>query len=295
MRLIHLTDPHLSSLDGERLIRLRGKRRSGYLSWSRNRRHVHRREILEHLTDAVLSQEPDLVLLTGDLVHIGLEREMAEASDWLQRLGPPEKVLLIPGNHDNYAKDSLAAMNRHWGEYLPLPGGGNDYAAGYPVIREIEGLRLIGVNSSCITRIFSAAGELGQQQRQRLAEALERQPGDGYFRCLLIHHPPLPGMTRQRKALRDAVQLQDLVSRSAPELVLYGHIHCNREDILGHSRIYCTASASSVRDASYRVFDLDQDETGWNVRMRLMTLDEVDGENVSFSLSQDSRWRCQAF
>ncbi len=166
---------------------------------------VHRGHqlILERLTEAVNSHQPDLVMVTGDLVHIGLESEMIEAADWLRRLGPPEKSMFVPGNHDNYARDSLSAMRRHWGSYLPdevSPEG--DYTSGYPLVREWENLRLLGLNTSCVTRIFSAAGELGTQQRQRLIRALKKNPGDQRFQCLLIHHPPFPGMTRRRKALR---------------------------------------------------------------------------------------------
>ena len=80
MRLIHITDPHLSSLDGLTFMGLRGKRRSGFLSWRQKRRRVHRPEILEQLTEAVISHQPDLVMVTGDLVHIGLESEMIEAA-----------------------------------------------------------------------------------------------------------------------------------------------------------------------------------------------------------------------
>ena len=170
MRLIHITDPHLSSLDSLSFTGLRGKRRSGYLSWRNKRRHVHRPEILEQLTEAVNSHQPDLVLLTGDLIHIGLEREMIEAAAWLRRLGPPEKVMFIPGNHDNYARDSLSAMYQHWGSYLPAGGGlAADYTAGYPVVRKTQDVQLLGVNTSCVTRVFSATGKLGKDQRQRLA------------------------------------------------------------------------------------------------------------------------------
>ena len=72
MRLIHITDPHLSTLDGLGFLGVRGKRRSGYLSWYKNRRYAHRREILDLLTESVARQKPDRILLTGDLVHIGL-------------------------------------------------------------------------------------------------------------------------------------------------------------------------------------------------------------------------------
>jgi len=256
MRLIHLTDPHLSSLDGLSFMRLRGKRRSGYLSWYKNRRHVHSRGILELLTDSVRSHQPDLVLLTGDLVHIGLEQEMIEAAQWLHQLGPPENVMFVPGNHDNYARDSLACMYRHWGSYLPAAGGQRgDYTSGYPLVLDQGQLRLIGVNTSCVTRIFSAAGELGKEQRLRLANVMKKETDDAPFHCLLIHHPPFPGMTRRRKALRDSGQLEAIVSQHAPQLVLYGHLHINREHTLGDTRIFCTSSASSINNASYRIFD----------------------------------------
>jgi 3',5'-cyclic AMP phosphodiesterase CpdA len=291
MRLIHLTDPHLSSLTDQSFMKLRGKRRSGYLSWYKKRRHVHRPEVLEQLTQAVLAESPDQVLLTGDLVHIGLEQEMIEAAQWLARLGTPGKVMLVPGNHDNYARDSGAAMYRHWGEYLPDRGPREtDYTAGYPVVREFQNLKLLGVNTSCVTRIFSAAGELGEQQCARLSQTLAKEPGDRGFQCLLIHHPPLPGMTSRRKGLRDAGQLESILRQSRPNLVLYGHLHCNREHLLENSRIYCTASASSSKNASYRVFDLEQNEQGWRCRMRLMTLGPGAGAGAYFNPSAESAW-----
>lgn len=291
MRLIHITDPHLSSLQDLSFLRLRGKRRSGYLSWYKNRRHIHRREILDRLVRAVSAESPDQILICGDLVHIGLEQEIIEAKQWLQSLGSPEKLTLIPGNHDNYAPDSLAAMKLHWSDYLPDRNPGSpEYCNGYPVRRENDEFTLCGLNSSCVTPIFSAAGKLGLKQRDRLVQALHRDPADNRFQCLLIHHPPLPGMTRWRKALRDAAQLQQIIEQQAPDLVLYGHIHCNREHVLGNTRIYCTASASSVHDASYRVFDLQAQEQGWTCEMRLMTLDNGLDSSESFKLANSSCW-----
>jgi len=292
MRLIHLTDPHLSSLAGQSFVSLRGKRRSGYLSWKRNRRHVHRREILDALTEELLRHRPDQILLTGDLVHIGLESEMVEAAEWLSRLGPPEKVLFVPGNHDNYAGDSLLYMSRHWAGYLPAgyPAGG-DYTSGFPIVREQAGLKLIGVNTSCVTRIFSARGELGERQMHQLTRVLEKKSGSADFNCLLIHHPPFPGMTRRRKALRDAAKLLETASRCSPDLVLYGHIHCNREDHRRGIRSYCTASASSAENASFRIIDLEREESGWNCRMRLMRLENEALPKVSFALAEDALWR----
>jgi 3',5'-cyclic AMP phosphodiesterase CpdA len=299
MRLIQLTDPHLSSLESFSFLKVKGKRKSGYLSWYRKRRYIHRPEILERLTQAVHDESPDRILLTGDLVHIGLEDEIIEAAHWLRRLGAPEQVMLIPGNHDNYAADSQAAMNRHWCDYLPAQGVGvNDYTAAYPVERTTGGLRLIGVNTSCVTRIFSAEGELGKAQLSRLRDALGgpvsgpagKSPGRSEFTCLLIHHPPLPGMTKQRKALRDVGDLRLVIEEQQPDLILYGHLHCNREGQHGETRTFCTASASSITNASYRVFDLEKTDDGWHCHMRLMSLDKSVGGGACFKPAKELSW-----
>lgn len=291
MRLIHLTDPHLSSLSDQSFGGLRGKRRSGYLSWYRKRRHVHRAEILNRLTDSVSNESPDQVLLTGDLVHIGLESEMAEAAHWLRRLGPPESVFLVPGNHDNYAADSRAAMARQWADYLPENSlNGADYASGYPVIREKQNVRLIGVNTSCVTRIFSAAGNLGSGQLDRLTTTLQKGDARDPFQCLLIHHPPFPAMTQHRRALRDAAKLLRLLSSMPPDLILYGHLHRNRETLQQGMYCFGTASASSINDASYRIIDVDREEAGWRCRVRLMTLDKSAQSCGAFRLAAESAW-----
>jgi len=299
MRLIQLTDPHLSSLESFSFLSVKGKRKSGYLSWYRKRRYIHRPEILERLTQAVQDESPDQILLTGDLVHIGLEDEIIEAARWLRRLGSPEQVMLIPGNHDNYAPDSQAAMNRHWCDYLPAQETGvNEYTTGYPVVRTIGGVRLIGVNTSCVTRVFSAEGELGKAQLSRLRDALGgavsgpagESPDRSEFTCLLIHHPPLPGMTKQRKALRDAEDLRLVIEERQPDLVLYGHLHCNREGQYGEVCTFCTASASSITNASYRVFDVDKTDDGWHCHMRLMSLDKIDGARAGFKPAKELSW-----
>jgi 3',5'-cyclic AMP phosphodiesterase CpdA len=295
MRLIHLTDPHLSSLESLRFIKIRGKRRSGYLSWVKNRRHIHRPEVLECLTRAIEAEGADQILLTGDLVQIGLECEMIEAAQWLQQLGPPGKVMLIPGNHDNYAPDSLASMNRHWGNYLPdTEQSETDYTFGYPTVRSLDGLQIIGLNSSCTTRIFSAAGRLGARQQDELNELLKTGQESGQFQLVLIHHPPFPDMTKRRKALRDDRLLEKSMTAHPPDLVLYGHLHRDREHIHGKTHIYCTASASSAHGASYRVFDLEQTGHDWHCHMRLMTLPANSASSENLVITAQSSWSVAA-
>ena len=86
MRLVHLTDPHLSDLGKVSFAGLRGKRWSGYLSWRKNRRKQYLPAVLEKLSVAVRDEKADQVLVTGDLVHRALESAIKHASQWLNSL-----------------------------------------------------------------------------------------------------------------------------------------------------------------------------------------------------------------
>lgn len=285
IRLIHVTDPHLTSLAHVARGSLRGKRWSGYLSWRRKRQHLHRREVLDAVTEAVRSEEPDQILVTGDLVHIGLPEEIETAKAWLERLGSADRVMLVPGNHDVYARDSWAAVEAYWGPYLSAndrsvqaSGDPREHGqAGFPVLRRLGAadapVNLIGVSTALPSALFMADGRLGAAQLARLEAVLAAAEG---FRCLLIHHPPLPGMTHRRKALADAPALAETLGRQGAELALHGHVH---ENVSGRGpgdmAIYGTASASSASartPACYRRFDLTPTAAGWRVEMVLIAV-----------------------
>ncbi len=284
-RLIHLTDLHLSSLDAVRATDLLGKRATSYWSWRRRRRHVHRREVLDQLAEAVRRERPDLLIVSGDLVQIGLDPEIREAAAWLAALAPAERILFVPGNHDVYAGDSWPAIRRHWRPWLP------EYDAsprsGYPLVREVGGLRVIGASSACVTPVFSARGALGSRQRQRIADALGAARAEGVPAMLALHHPPLDGMARRRKALADRAALQATIDATRPAVVLCGHLHHNRSLLADETRVFVTASASSVADASYRVFEWDGNSAGRQMCMRLMTRDAQSG---ALSCAETAEW-----
>ena len=293
MRLIHLTDPHLSSLDGEKFSDLRGKRWSGYLSWKKNRHRHFLPAILDRLVDAIKSENADQILLTGDLIQIGLDTEIAQATDWLATLGPAGQVMLVPGNHDTYARGSVDAVNRAWSEYL-FNGPGPEAAgvAGqFPVLRKRGKISFIGLSTACVTPVFMASGELGEEQLNTLAELLEQAACEGQMVCLLIHHAPLPGMTKWRKALVDADALQAVLEDHPPMLIFHGHLHHNRELQWGESRIYCTTAASSVSDASYRVIDIEDRADRWVFRMILKSIAIKRSGELEFAMVDEQLWQ----
>ena len=72
---------------------------------------------------------------------------------------------------------------------------------------------------------FSAAGELGQAQLDRLEGVLAETRQAGLFRVVLIHHPPVMIRGGPRKALRDRAAFRAVLRRQGAELVLHGHHH----------------------------------------------------------------------
>lgn len=118
--LAHLSDPHLGPLPQPEVRELASKRLVGYINWRRSRHRVHRRDTLDAITRDLHGTQPDHVAITGDLVNIALPAEFAHARRWLETLGRPADVSVVPGNHDAYVAAAGLHRDRLW---LPYMGG----------------------------------------------------------------------------------------------------------------------------------------------------------------------------
>lgn len=286
MRLVHLTDPHLTSLEHVRLRDLRRKEWLGYQSWARRRRHRHLRDRLDVLSKALLGQEPDLICITGDLVHIGLPEEHDEALEWLESLGGPERVVVVPGNHDIYTPRSWTTVSARWLHWLRLDRIAPHPHAHYPISLAFDDAQITLANSSLPMPWYSAEGELGSQQRIDLADLLAPR-ADRAPHVLLLHHPPEPAAAARvprRKALRDADKAADALRM--PDVILHGHTHQNYARRYGNARVFSTASASAD-DASFRMLDISRDRFGaFAIEMTLFTVADDDVDAV-----ESDHWR----
>src|SRR5689334_23262092 len=116
--LAHLSDPHLAPLPRINPIELMSKRGLGYINWLRKRRLIHRADMLDAVVADLKDQSPDHVAVTGDLVNLSLTSEFAPARAFLERLGTPDLVSLVPGNHDAYVQAAIGFSTRDWGDYM---------------------------------------------------------------------------------------------------------------------------------------------------------------------------------
>jgi 3',5'-cyclic AMP phosphodiesterase CpdA len=228
--IAHLTDVHLGPIAGFTPRHWNLKRALGYLNWVRRRRHDHQRPVLDRLVADLGERAPDHVAVGGDLCNIGLPQEHLTALAWLKHLGPPERISVVPGNHDIYCAPGRDPGVELWAPYMSSDAQGaafTDGAAGFPFVRVVGGVALVGVNSALPTPLVMAWGCVGGEQLARLAGVLDRLAGAGLFRLVLIHHPPLPGQASAVRGLKDAPALEAVLQRHGAELVVHGHNHLN--------------------------------------------------------------------
>lgn len=290
--LAHLSDLHLGPLPPFTVRHWNLKRALGYLNWQRGRRHVHTRHVADLLTADLAVQRADHVAVTGDLVNIALPGEYEAALAWLEGLGQPRDVSVVPGNHDIYTRLGRDPGPERWAGYMR--GDAGDGVApppvAFPYVRRRGPIALVGLNSAVPTPPFVAAGLVGVAQRIRLAALLDALGRERLFRVVLIHHPPLAGQAPPLRALRDAADLERVLSAHGAELVLHGHNHrdmlswchgpCGRFPVLGIASGSATRPHRDEPLARYNLIDVSRLDDGWRVEVRARGLAIVGGPVV---------------
>ena len=276
--LAHLSDPHLPPLPAARMRDLVGKRALGYLNWTRNRHKYHRREVLDALVADLKAQRPDHIAVTGDLVNLALEAEFEPAQAWLESVGTPQQVTVVPGNHDAYVR----ATRHHFVDAFEpyLRGDAEANGTPFPFVRRRGPLALIGVSSAVPTPPLMATGRLGRAQLDALDRQLADLSTEDAFRVLLVHHP-LHSDSRM-KQLTDSKALRAVLKRRGVELVLHGHDHIHSTMwIEGADRQIPaigvpSASALAHRNypaAAYNLFSIARDGNKWRCEQTVRGID----------------------
>jgi 3',5'-cyclic AMP phosphodiesterase CpdA len=284
--LAHLSDIHLGPLPRPRSRDLLGKRMLGFINWQRRRRQ-YSRAFLDRLMTDLAQQRPDHIVVTGDLVNLALPAEFLLARAWLETIGTPESVSIVPGNHDAYVRLRRDPGHRQWDEYMQSSwesaGLIFEPENGFPFVRRLGEVALIGLSSAVPTLPLMASGRLGVRQLAKMGLILDALQKEQLCRVVLVHHPPLPGMSPWKSALHDAGRTQERLIRHGAELVLHGHAHKDSVVplVTPHGPLYVVgvASASSGfrrlgRVARYNLFTFMKTNTGWRIHMRSRSFGE---------------------
>ncbi len=291
--LVHLSDVHLGPITGFHPRHWNTKRALGFLNWQRGRRRVHVRSVADRIAADALAHNPDHIAVTGDLANLGLPGEYAGALAWLEALGDPQRVSVVPGNHDIYTgRLGGDSCLRTWAPFMRnSESWTEDETVRFPYVRTQGPVALIGLNSAVPTPPFVAAGQLGEGQIAQLAACLERLKEARYIRVVLIHHPPLPGQAAPRRALADAAALAEVLDRHGAELVLHGHNHRQMLAWRRHSEggipVLGAASASAAQahkgepPARYHVLRLRRADGAVHIDCETRGLRDASGDVVT--------------
>lgn len=292
-RLAHISDVHLGPLPHVPIRQLFSKRITGFVNWHRNRRKHLYGNTLDLLIERIAQEAPDHLAVTGDLVNLATETEIDIAGRWLDALGDPANISVVPGNHDAYVPGAAGRAARAWGPYMSADGEPNATALRFPYMRRRGDVALIGCSTALATPPFSANGYFGRRQARETLNLLAAAGELGLCRVVMIHHPPIRGATADYKRMVGIRRFAAVLREAGAELVLHGHTHLNTlyrlEGRSGDVPVVGIASASQGPGgrkpaSSFNLFSIDGEPGRWEIRRQRFSMDD---NALNFSLTAD--------
>ena len=270
MRLAHISDLHILDLHGVSPKRFLSRRVLGGAHLLVRRAREHLPELLENLAEDLLKEEPDHIVITGDLSNLALESEFERVFQLIKLLGGYSKLSVVPGNHDYYT--TQAADNRRFEKFFSPFMFRREFSDldvdVYPYTKQVGELYLVGVNSATRTVPPLSYGTIGDRQLELIDKRLGAPERQGHLTCLFLHHAlhTRDFVKEATSGLLNRDRLLDLIQRHRVDLVLYGHDHVGRtwkQANRGHSTLFvCCGSSTRLTDnpstmARYRLITVD--------------------------------------
>lgn len=276
-RLAHISDVHLGPLPDVTYRDLASKRVVGYVNWQRNRRRHMHDAVIDTIVADMKASGPDHLAITGDLVNLALDGELEMAKHWLETLGSPNDVSVVPGNHDAYVPGAFDKTCRSWAAWMTGDGVNTPVDRNtFPYLRVRGDVALIGVSTARATAPFMANGFFLEGQAERLRGMLDATGKRGLFRVIMIHHPPMRGAVSQNKRLFGISRFHRVLHRHGAELVLHGHSHVPSLFFIGARKTKIPvvgvaaagqAPGSSHAPAQYNLLDIDGEKDNWRIKL----------------------------
>jgi 3',5'-cyclic AMP phosphodiesterase CpdA len=212
---------------------------------------------IEAVEELVPDLEPRLIVLSGDLTQRSRHGEYQAAKALVRELERTAPVFVIPGNHD---------VQWWWRPFIPF--GSQIKYRKYtryfgpvlaPTLKIPEAvvagaLTSHGVAWGSLTwrlRDIAVKGHLPKAQIER-ARRVFASAGPDQARILVVHHNVLRGEISERMGLARWRQAQRRIVESGADVVLCGHDHQEKADVLDGRVVVSTAGTLSTRSRGGR-------------------------------------------
>ncbi|UQA62996.1 metallophosphoesterase family protein [Polyangium aurulentum] len=194
--------------------------------------------------------EPDLVIVTGDLLDRGSDAGVPLAIAFLRALAeglglPVTRVVITPGNHDvlragepegRYALYDAIRSGLYGDARPPFPPGTPPHRRVDHFEHDDLGVEVVSFNS-CEELEPSAKqehGSVGVGQRDYAEEVLRATEGRGLFRVAAMHHhleSPVGVVRGDYSVMDDAGAVRRWLAHRRFHLALHGHQHVDWDDV----------------------------------------------------------------
>lgn len=260
MKIIHFSDSHAGAFP-DSISAFADKRIVGTFNYTFRRRFLHNMEILNKAVDFILTDQPDVVVCTGDITSTGQPAEFDKALEILKPLidHPSIKLLYIPGNHDAYVsnKRCIEALHRTFNKL-----NCNDLTfEDLPVKIKIKECDFILVNECIPTNIFLSTGYFPKKSEEKIIDWCSEKKGTP---IILLGHFPLSkrnSLLSFRHRLYQHEKVTEALNKGKIDLSLCGHTHkpFNNLDKKGRGEIGA-GSITRTNDLNIIEYDQESDE-----------------------------------
>ena len=294
--IAHITDVHLPWMPLPRFGEVSAKQALGLLNWYRARRATHTPKALELLLADLAEQQFDHMIVSGDLVNLALTEELEAGAAFLKKVegfvrgGKAQRgaaLSFTPGNHDYYAGpapfEAGGAFTRFMTSDIIGASLGGGTGPQEPFVRLIKNeVVIVGINSAIPTPLFKAYGEVSTYQLAQMGKILKKAKAHGFYRCVVVHHPPLLKLAGKNREMLNAEAFARTLEEAGADLVLYGHNHrqgYNRlKTVDGPCHLVGAPSASGANAerydlARYNLFDITREGSSWRTSLSGRGLD----------------------
>jgi 3',5'-cyclic-AMP phosphodiesterase len=248
-RIAHISDVHLLAPKWGQDLRVR------FLSFGRVLDAAARvRKLMAALRKAVRSGA-DHVLVSGDLTESGTPEQFETLASVLAEARiDPDRLTLVPGNHDAYAsKDgwarALEGPLRRYREHAATDAG---------KVVELGDVAVLPLDVACHQPVTRSSGMVTDDALDRLERRLQDRAIATRTTLLVQHHPPYAHGSRAWQwidGLANAPRMTALLARFPEVHVMHGHLHkCVDKAITGtRTRVFGAPALVEDDEESPRV------------------------------------------